>query len=175
MTGLDLAWIVNFLSDLVSSGLKDRLKPKSATENARKAAFALYEALRELSDASDAFIRALKETSADRGKTSSLVASVDPVRRALRGVESALRKIAPQLSVYAPDIDHEIETGIAYRDYHVQQAEDAIQEIVHRGDADLGAIAESAARTGVEIHAAVEKLRQFLADQFSFKESFPGG
>ena len=63
----------------------------------------------------------------------------------------------------------------------MDRAENAIARMVSGGDADievgdaeLADISSSARRTGEEINAAVETLRQFLATQFTFKESFRG-
>ena len=174
MIGLDLVWLGKYLADLVSGVVGDRLKPKTSAENARQAALALYEGLRRLASASDDFIAALGEVSADPSPTTSLVASVDPLRKTLDAVNDALRQLDPQLSLHAPDVDGQIRSATVSRALTLDRAEDVIARHLSGGFAEVTAIASSARETGEEIHAAVETLRQFLAGQFSFKESFPG-
>ena len=181
MIGLDLVWLGKYLADLVSGVVGDRLKPKTSAENARDAALDLYEGLRGLARASDDFIAALQKVSADRSASSSLTATVDPLRKALNAVNDALHRLDPQLSLHAPEIDWQIQGASHSRAVNMDRAEDTIARMVSGGDADialddaeLADISSSARRTGEEIHAAVETLRQFLATQFTFKESFRG-
>jgi hypothetical protein len=54
-----LSWLAGILSSVLSDGLKERLRPATATEKARTRAFTLFESLQAVTRTTDAFVEAL--------------------------------------------------------------------------------------------------------------------
>jgi hypothetical protein len=181
MTPFELAglkWLADRIADIGGGWIGDRLRAKTSSENARDASFALFTALGELQSASDKFIEALKllERSPDnKSARSDLSNALRPVRDSLEDVDSALRRVDPQLEIFAPAVEVRVVEARGARAMVLTQAEDALATLdVREGDEDLGSLVRKAEKAGATIRAGTESVRAFLANEFEFKDTFKG-
>ena len=166
------------LKSLVSSVGSDRLKKnkKSSPERASQAARNLYVALTGLQEASKDFVASLTAIAEGRDAQGTLQFALMRTGQALVHVTKAVNEINPQLSIHAPEIAQSIEDGSHTRNMWMSYAEEALalQDYTsqEQGTAAFREVAQGAQQTLVEIEAATESLRRFLAEQFTFKENF---
>ena len=193
VTGLELgalSWLADFIKGVASSVIGDKVKPKGSAETARERAFALYEALASLRDASGRFVSALRwandpaspiPTDVDAAwgaaRTPSPVAALQEalvdVSRMLLRLGRAISEVNPQLEVHVPEVAEDVIDAQESRAMVVSQAEENLAALARGDEAeDLSEVVAAAERAHGEIVDATESVRQFLAGEFSFKESF---
>ena len=92
---------------------------------------------------------------------------------ALARLEEALHRLDPQLEVHVPETAREVNEARMSRALVVSRAEESLGALARgEDDVDLAAIVADAERAQQEIEVATEDVRAFLAEEFSFKESF---
>jgi hypothetical protein len=165
-----LGWLASFLNNV----LGDRLKKRPSGERARERAFALYEALAHLRSESAAFVEALGGAANDGvGASESLKSALREVSSALEDLSRALHAVDPQLEVHMPEVAEEVLRAQRSRAAVITQVDVSLAALARGEEAkDLDAVVADAERALAQIELATEDVRAFLADEFSFKESF---
>ena len=176
MTGAEIAalgWIASFVNTLLG-GVTDRLKKQPSSDRAREYAFDLFESLAGLGRTSDSFVHSLQAVSDGvPSAEGALRQALKDVSRALGELEHALHRIDPQLEVHVPETAREVNEARMSRALVISQAEESLGALARgEDDVDFATILGDAKRARQEIEVATETLRAFLAEQFSFKESF---
>lgn len=177
MTGSEVAvlgWVSDFVKTLMNTLLGERLKRKSSSERARDAALHLYRTLAEVGETSRNFVTALSAMAdGERDASDSLEYALGRVASALSGLVWACKQVDPQLPIHAPSVAEEIDLARRSRAYVVSEAEQALREFLETESlVELQVVTRHARTALAEIEAATESLRRFVAEQFSFKESF---
>jgi hypothetical protein len=83
-----------------------------------------------------------------------------------------MNQIDPQLEVHAPAIAREVHGASQSRALVITRAEQELSAVGSLDTAALSTVGDHAHATLVQIRAVTEDMREFLAQQFSFKESF---
>ena len=171
-----LGWVVELVKPLLAN-----LKPKSSSEKARSYAYALFHYLGVIEEKSEAFVNELGVLiqRVESGQFESNDKTVWRAREALRNLASslnslteAIEEIDPQLRVHLPEVAREIATATQNRAYVVSSAEEALSHLEDVDPEVLAEIRDQALQNLEQIQAATKEFREFLATQFSFKESF---
>ena len=176
MTGAEIAalgWIASFLNTALG-GFTDRLKKRPSTELARAYAFDLYEGLARLRLTSDSFVQSLHAVSDGAvGAEGDLRKALNDVSDAVANLEKALRLVDPQLEIHVPETAREVNEARMSRALVISRAEESLGALARgEDDVDFAGIVADAERAQKEIDIATETVRAFLAEQFSFKDSF---
>jgi hypothetical protein len=176
VTGAEIAalkWLATLANSVLAAGLGDRLKKRTSPEQARERGFRLYVALGELSDASVAFVAALRAASeGDSSAKTDLARRLPAVSVALQHLLSAVEGVDPQLSIHVPAVADEIMGAYMRRGIVVSRAEEELDKLARGEEGDLAALVPEAEQALAQVEHATESLRAFLAQEFAFKESF---
>jgi hypothetical protein len=135
----------------------------------------LYVTLRSLEEASEDFVASL--TASAEGQDAareSLPWTLRRIGSALSELGRALQGTELQLSIHFPDVARQIEEAQMSRAVVVSKAEEALRDYAE-SEQDQSAfreIVQQAQGALAEIENATEALRQVLAAEFTFKESF---
>jgi hypothetical protein len=173
-----LTFALDFLKSVLTGVVGDRLKRKTSSEKAKDAAYTLFTALGDLQQSSTAFVEELDEVvqeakaSPDGVDTTALYARLGRVSRDLSHLTDAMNQIDPQLEVHAPAIAREVHGASQSRALVITRAEQELSAVGSLDTAALSTVGDHAHATLVQIRAVTEDMREFLAQQFSFKESF---
>jgi hypothetical protein len=173
-----LTFALDFLKSVLTGAVGDRLKRKTSPEKAKDASYKLYTALGNLQKSSAGFVEKLDEVaqeamgSPDGVDTQALYSQLERVSMDLSRLSDAMNQIDPQLGVHAPEMAREIQAASRSRALVITRAERELSAVGSLDTAALTAVSDQARTTLVQIEAVTEDTRKFLAQQFSFKESF---
>lgn len=182
---VSLSFIIDILKSTITDAAKERLKPKTSEQTARKHAFDLYQNLEKLVFTSGEFVAALEKFVHGATNTSiasknlmlekeSLLNTIDALRDDLKRMTSALENLQPQLNIHLPDVFKSLQgygtsrSGIL--DISRRRAE--LNEFAQRDLLELNAIIATSKNNQKLISKTIDEYRLFLAATFSFKESF---
>jgi hypothetical protein len=157
------------------------MRAKSSPERARNRSFALYEALGSLQQSSRAFVELLDEVAINLGRpefereyvaTHDLRARMADVAESLTRLAEAMNAVDPQLEVHAPVLAREIQDAALSRALVLTRADEELESLENIEPADAAALSDDANRALVQLRAVTENMREFLAEEFSFRDSF---
>jgi hypothetical protein len=186
-----LTWLSSIVSSVISAAVNERTKPRTSAETAKNRALALYDALREVETLSGEFADAL-EAVADlkwkargpgsaRARLNSHLVELHRIttdlRASLAKVDLTVGAIDPQLAIHQPEVSRGISDFVGTRGLLIERLEDMTPHLQpdELGPADqreVRAIAVAAKRNHELIQGTMEQFRAFLAEEFTFKESF---
>ena len=195
MTGAEIAglgWLSAFLNNVLASVVGDRLKKKPSHERAKERAYELFESLQDVRYGSAAFVDALRDLCgvevdpAERAKHTeprddddevtpegALWNAISRVSYGLVRLTRALNEVDPQLGVHAPEVAEEVAGARSSRALVISEAEQRLGAFANGyEDVAFTDILQSAETAHSEIESATDAFRVFLANEFSFKESF---
>lgn len=109
-----------------------------------------------------------------RGWASLLSYEINRLVFVLAGVSFHLEEINPQLSIFEPEVHNLISMAAMARGQTVHAAEQALVDFLHSESPtdQFAGVLQEAEKSTAAITEAVERMRAFLANEFSFKESF---
>jgi hypothetical protein len=204
---LGLGFLTNILSTFFSEAIKDRLKPRSSSEKARKGAFYLYELLDEVSASSDAFVSALRYyvttvrtfSAQPRDALSNLAtneyrhrdapweaprrtleAAADSLYGSLGELPAALMAVHPQLEIFDYELAENIQIFRRRRGRTINELEATVMKLPTTPTTPttpidlepLQQLLSTAENNQQIIEKTTQDMRDFLAKEFTFKESF---
>lgn len=179
-----LTFLLEVLKSLVSDAAKERLKPATSLQTARKRAFDLYQQIERVVFSSGEFVRALEgfvSAAADAGgapagsyEKASLLEAIDAVAEDLDRMTAAVEHLQPQLNIFRPDVFRSLYEFRGVRDVSLdlsrRRAE--LNSFAKRDLRELRELVNTARANQERILAIAEEYRSFLAATFTFKESF---
>jgi hypothetical protein len=199
MTILSLKFLWDLFKPLLTDTAKDRLKPKTSTEIAKKRSFDFYIALKCVEQNSESLVESLQNCAknavaiklggeAIHNKVQERwLVSLDHLQQAARNMAKALadmiqtlKNINPQMEIHNPllvkTIRHYANTRDGYLGGTMQVTENLLENeaaSIYRVDVKtIQQLSIEAEMNHQLIKQAITDLRGFLAKNFSFKESF---
>jgi hypothetical protein len=189
---LTLQFLWDLLKPILTDTAKDRLKPKVSAEIAKNRSFDLYNALELVEECSREFVQDL-ENCADSAAAvrlsdekevqekwlsdlSHLQTIADKTSQALAKMIRALKDVNPQMSVHNPLLGKTVTMFDGARSGAIAYTECLLtKEAAKLYPGQVQTIQRIAAEAKINhqlIENGIANLRDFLAANFSFKESF---
>lgn len=180
-----LKFLLDLLQPLLTDAAKERLKPLSSQQTARKRAFDLYQQVERVSFSSHEFARALgifvnaaalaEESPADLMEAKApLLDSIDDLATEISIMTAAIERLCPQLSIHQPNVFGSLHRFREHRNrsMDVSQRRAELNAFARRDILELQQLLAEAKRNNTLIDNTLTEFRTFLASTFPFKESF---
>jgi hypothetical protein len=178
---LSLEPIREFLNAILGEPTQEKLKSAGAEKIARSRVFQLYQVLGEVNEKTDAFVEALSvlidpgapPTEAERlSQRDTLSWAAQELMQILPELAEALDEVNPQLDIHQHELVKQIKAYRASRALVLTELEQSSQAIFSEQPESLQRILVTARQNRELISKATDALRDFLKEQFPFKESF---
>lgn len=180
-----LKFLWDFLSPLFRDSLKSKFTSVSSEKNARTKAFNLYQTLESVCFATDEYITALdsfiatvpiKDTDNKlfRSSKESLLSAIDTLRYDLGGMIDLLNNMNIQMKIFLPEVLEELNKYRGNRDISMDISHrfGQLNQFSKKDIEELRDTLSQAKENNKIIKKELISFREFLADEFKFKESF---
>lgn len=182
-------FIKPILSDTMKDKLKERLSSTDPSKKAKITAFRLYEALGELRDKTEQYVKTFREViqSLEEEKPEKIihrrrvefVEVSEDLRKELAYLAEVMKNIYPQLEIHNPEIVANIKEFHLSRDGIADEFADMLEHYDNLGKQMEEYSEERLVRLfrkseiNLElVRKATDDFREFLAREFPFKDSF---
>lgn len=179
---LGLDFLTNFIQQILGNKTQSELLPGSSRAAAKDRALRLYKTLGMVNQKTDAFVEAFSKlvtVVANAPAEESLSTARNTLRGAAHELMYALPKLAaaldevnPQLDIHKHELVQKIEEYSQSRSLVLTELENSATTTTEQSIETLKNILSAAEKNRLIIRQAVTELREFLAKEFPFKESF---